>query len=874
MRAIATRVSGGGREGAATARLLLRFRPQARVSLQSAPSALSLSSIHRRPPLVLSSSLQPAFSVSASEPASRRSQASAWLSLSARALSFSSSASPAEVSHAEVLVVGAGLTGLTAAHTFFSQLSPPARRALQQRLSLQDEGSRQRHAAAPSSSSAPSCSLQQGSAVVIVAEAAARTGGCIRTRTSSCGRFLFDVGANSFRLTSGTFALLRDLDLLAHLQRADTRLERFVGFNGRLHSLPFSSLSALFSSDLLSRAGKLRLLAGMCGVFPPRFLWQMLHPRAPSRASSPPSFASPSSSAESGQSSAGVCAYLQRTQEDESVEEFVSRRLGPEMHARVLDALVTGICAGDASQLSMKAALPAAYKAFDRGLIFYALQLLASKLVSAVRASRAAAGRAAEAEADAKRRGEKTRDAGVEGAATKRNHHSMRDDPSMTGPDMQGIVNFDEGMEVLTKALEARLPLAASHASGELPACSLRTQWKLKELSTVEPPRAAGDLLSAAPPSGASFASSRPSSVWFEALFETPDGLRRVRTPQVLLTVSSAETARALRSFLSPGLLHRLETLPAVSMALVTLVYSKPELRRLCGAAGAPRDGLKGPRPAGEAAAEEPHVFEDSDTPAAATKASHGAAGGARREAERRARRKSSFSFSGASLADGSEGEKPTGMGFGFLLPNAERKRRHWKTLGGIFVSDVFDGRVSSSASLSMFGRELAPAESGEEDVSLVTMFIGGSHDQERVKESDEALGVAATEDLLRAFRSLCGASGGSFALAPEEREKLRTCVRVLNVERWRSTIPQYVKGHGKLVEELRHEVAGSVRRSTADALGKAAGDDERGGEEGGLIVEGTWVSGAAVGDRIDAGKKAGLRMARAAAKRATPPEE
>ncbi|KEP66958.1 UNVERIFIED_CONTAM: protoporphyrinogen oxidase [Hammondia hammondi] len=910
------------------------------------------------------------------------------------------------VCQAEVLVVGAGLTGLTAAHTFFSRLPLSAKKSLQQRLLARGKELRNRkfsspstHSATPpvcsspsspssslssssshpSSSSSPSAASQtSSSALMIVTDVSGRAGGCLYTRKSPCGRFLFDVGANSFRLTRGTLKLVKDLGLLSQLQRADSQLERFVGFDGRLHSLPFSSLPALFSSNLLSRSGKLRLLAGLLGIFPPKFLWNLLNSSPPQKAplSSPPPSSScssrsspvswssatstPDPRSEEGASPASVFSRAACSErEEETVEAFISRRFGQEVHRRILDALVTGICAGDASQLSMKATLPAAHAALDRGLVVYALESLAAKVVALWRRTKEESSKngdtsrqagshfnGREEELESGRGGASAAGEKSSGGEGEKKAHSMRSDPQIAGDCMQGIANFDDGMEALINALVAKLPVSTPQDEDAVPDCSLRLQWRLRSLNCFHPDAGeastsfvsssdAAASSSSAASRASSCAGTRASSLRFDALFETPEGLRRVQTPHVLLTIPPAAVASALSSCFSSSLLDRLAALPHASMALVTIAYSKARLRHILRDA-ARRESLRRTSDS----AEEHYVFLDEDesprtterrvrdtrvtgqreacpdisalgcetrhinlsvpktkcaspmpassfsptstaftdeTQAAeASKRPVGVADGGLQE------RQDTPSFSRVSQPLGAlESGGQSCLGFGFLLPNEERIRHRWKTLGGIFVSDVFHGRVPGSSD-SIFGgakdAETAAGheeegKEGEEEVSLVTMFVGGIREGDAViKETDAALGEAAFEDFFRAFASLSRDGEAPRSLSAETKEKLRQCGTVLHVQRWVDTIPQYVTSHDRLKSDLKVEIAELFRVREGEALDTQKdtgieGKQQDAGQER-LIVEGNWISGAAVGDRIDAGEKAGLRLTTSAIRR------
>lgn len=915
------------------------------------------------------------------------------------------------------------------------------------------------------------------------------------------------MGANSFRLNQGTVDLLRDLNLLSRLQTADSQLERFVGFQGTLLPLPFSSLPALFVSKLLSTQGKLRLLAGICGLFPPRFLWEMTRRRggaleahhsrnkgtqllhgesstaselvtgkaaltsvhqhqechaADRRAEtvlpgtgreegvSPDSDVSePSTRVALERRQAEVRAvprrarlFSWRRQKDhvateESVREFVERRLGVEMHDHVVEALVTGICGGDSAKLSMRAALPAAYEALNRGIIVFGLRRGASRVLSYLRAcvlghTDSTGARRKEYEnqrtapRDKQTRGFCTEDRKLEAEQdSKRNVGinaensgfergrplSMRSDPTIAGSQLQGIANLDGGMQTLTDALVARLSPASSYgnsvpcsgvscSSSSLPPvegeCALRLGWELKDLRIVSQPcppaslefSTAIPLSSACPspadavlPCHADFLSRPPPSTpfKFEAMFDTPEGMQRLYAKHVLVTVPPKAAGSALKHLLSADLTKRIRDLPCVSMALVTLAYSKAAFqefrsrkqRRLAEEnerQAAPADGRSDERPAarqvditneatqGEADAKEavePRM-PGSCTPSGAARRTH---------------QEPLYSFVGApdsktrnerQLLNPEEEEEETGSvvrGFGFLLPTKERERENWRTLGGIFVSDVFEGRVPVLLEKSFFrdghcktaplGRQrdqpekhllenqdrLLTGRSGSElgegkqfafsgvtkpeeksagvagkkdvasgrmgvnddrastpacwvtergeagDTGLATIFIGGVRDGAKLlKEPDAELGLLAKADLVRAFLG----KGESREDEAERNVLMREAIKVLNVERWKDTIPQYCKGHEALVRELDEEAKLISARRTGfenadgaavmqDFIGKR-GDgrpfgkkDEMSRPGGGeLLIDGNWISGLAVGDRIDAGKEAGDRLAQA----------
>ncbi|MGZ8376090.1 MAG: protoporphyrinogen oxidase [Gemmatirosa sp.] len=192
-----------------------------------------------------------------------------------------------------IAVVGAGITGLVAAHA-----------------------------------------LARGGADVVVYDAAPRPGGVIAT-TLDDGH-LFEAGPISVAATPALWALVRELGLEGEVVRAaPLGRRRYLVHRGRPVPVP-GSPAALLRTPLLSLAGKCRAL---------------LEP-----------FASP--------------ALVGR---DESVAARARRRLGPEVLARIVAPLVTGIYAGDAERLSVRHAMPA-LAALERAY--------GSLLVGAVRALR------------------------------------------------------------------------------------------------------------------------------------------------------------------------------------------------------------------------------------------------------------------------------------------------------------------------------------------------------------------------------------------------------------------------------------------------------------------------------------------------------
>jgi protoporphyrinogen/coproporphyrinogen III oxidase len=176
---------------------------------------------------------------------------------------------------AQVVIVGAGITGLATAYH------------LQELLPQAD---------------------------ITVLEAQPRPGGNVWTERRD--GFQVELGPNGFPASKlSTLKLCQQLDLTGELlpASADAKL-RYLYLNGRLHEVPVS-VWQMFRSPLLSWNSKWRLFAEG---------WQAR--RTPTA--------------------------------DESVYDFVARRVNLEVADLMADALVTGIYAGDAKLLSMAAAFP------------------------------------------------------------------------------------------------------------------------------------------------------------------------------------------------------------------------------------------------------------------------------------------------------------------------------------------------------------------------------------------------------------------------------------------------------------------------------------------------------------------------------------
>ncbi len=168
----------------------------------------------------------------------------------------------------------------------------------------------------------------QGRAVeVSVVEAAPRLGGNLRSERSD--GFVVEWGPNGFLDNApATLDLVERIGLDGEIQPADPQAaRRFLYRRGRLHELPGGPLSFLFN-PVLSLPGRLRVLG------------------EPFAAARP----------------AGV---------DESVHAFATRRIGEEAASVLVDAMVSGVFAGDARALSLASAFPkmAAMEAEHGGLV-------------------------------------------------------------------------------------------------------------------------------------------------------------------------------------------------------------------------------------------------------------------------------------------------------------------------------------------------------------------------------------------------------------------------------------------------------------------------------------------------------------------------
>ncbi|HVL69839.1 MAG TPA: protoporphyrinogen oxidase [Vicinamibacterales bacterium] len=151
------------------------------------------------------------------------------------------------------------------------------------------------------------------SAEIVVLERASRAGGNIRTEVVE--GYACEWGPDGFLDNApATLRLVRELGLEGRLQPSnDAARRRFVYLQGRLHEVP-TSFGAFLRSRLLSTRGKLRLLCEPFGRKPPGG--------------------------------------------DESIFDFAARRIGAEAASVLVDSMVSGVFAGDARSLSLRACFP------------------------------------------------------------------------------------------------------------------------------------------------------------------------------------------------------------------------------------------------------------------------------------------------------------------------------------------------------------------------------------------------------------------------------------------------------------------------------------------------------------------------------------
>lgn len=155
--------------------------------------------------------------------------------------------------------------------------------------------------------------LRLRGAQVVVLERAPRAGGCVKTITRD--GFLAEAGPNSFLVEEKElYDFLRESGVLdAAIDAAPTAKKRYIVRAGKPLAVPADPLAALIS-PLFSFSGKLRLA---------------LEP-----------------------------FVFSRSRGEESVADFVRRRIGKEFYNYALNPLVAGVFAGDPEKLAVRYAFP------------------------------------------------------------------------------------------------------------------------------------------------------------------------------------------------------------------------------------------------------------------------------------------------------------------------------------------------------------------------------------------------------------------------------------------------------------------------------------------------------------------------------------
>jgi oxygen-dependent protoporphyrinogen oxidase len=145
---------------------------------------------------------------------------------------------------------------------------------------------------------------------VLVLEKNDRPGGAVLTH--SLGDFLCEGGPNSLQEIPEFISLVKELGLEERLVFGDPKAPRYVYWNHKLIAVPLSP-PAFLTSSLISPLGKLK---------------------------------------------ASLEPFMPRGNPDESIAEFVERRLGREILVKLVAPFISGVYAGDPRALSVAAALP------------------------------------------------------------------------------------------------------------------------------------------------------------------------------------------------------------------------------------------------------------------------------------------------------------------------------------------------------------------------------------------------------------------------------------------------------------------------------------------------------------------------------------
>lgn len=259
-------------------------------------------------------------------------------------------------------------------------------------------------------------------------EASPRFGGVIETVEP--GNFVMEAGPDSFFTEKrGAIELCQELGLSEHLIPTNENHRRsLVAWQGKLHELPEgfvmiapSQLAPLAKSGLFSIKGKARIAMEL-----------KVAPRLDAQ--------------------------------DESVESFVTRRLGPEVLERVAQAMVGGIYVGDVAKLSAEATLPR----------FVAMERNSGSIIKGLmdKNRTARSGGAFEP-------GTVAGDSGASSA-----------DGTVSGARYSLFMTLDEGLSLLTETLKDRIGPHLLVASTEITsvARSLEERWHLQATKHLDDP--------------------------------------------------------------------------------------------------------------------------------------------------------------------------------------------------------------------------------------------------------------------------------------------------------------------------------------------------------------------------------------------------
>jgi len=159
--------------------------------------------------------------------------------------------------------------------------------------------------------------LRKSGMDVLVVEASPRPGGLIRSERRD--GYLLELGPQSFSSTVQLLNLCRDLGIQDQLVEAPPRAPRYLLIDSQLRPVPLSA-PAFFISSLFSAKTKWSLVSD---VF---------------RHTTPPT-------------------------SDESIADFTRRRFSAELLDKLVGPFVSGVYAGDAEKLSLRAAFPQLHEA-------------------------------------------------------------------------------------------------------------------------------------------------------------------------------------------------------------------------------------------------------------------------------------------------------------------------------------------------------------------------------------------------------------------------------------------------------------------------------------------------------------------------------